>query len=368
MKSTTLSTADKLTLGAGIVVIGLFAWLFADDWSQTELLLSHNLFDTFAKASTSATEAKSSGTALLRFGIACGFAAFGTIAAYRVSKQLLLIVFLQLLALNLVLHTILTASGVTLAMPIALTLGSALGIGFGCLERRKKDLSHQVHANATTLETLSEELAASKLQLIKDDEIERRVLAGDLHDQVLNDLKLLREKTNKLSAESIDADKKEMDELIVRSMQQIRDVMDSLSPAVLQHLGIVDAIEDCIRNGSERGGYKVRFRCNIDHKEFEPLGQIEQSLLYRLVQESVTNICKHANASTVKCVITADGGKIQISINDDGKGIEKLSEFQQSRGMRYMQQRASIIGADVRWVSGDDGKGTKVEITITKPK
>ncbi len=316
-----------------------------------------------------------------------GFATCGTIAAYQMGRSLRLILFGQLLALNLVLHCILTVSGESLAMPLSLLIASTVGITFGSLMKKMKELRQQSIAKDTAIENLSGELTDSRLQLIKDDETERRVLAGDLHDQVLNDLKLLRERLNNLS--TLDTQKASSDEggqnigerkltlesevheielLIVKSMQEIREVMDSLSPAVLQHLGFVDALEDCVRNGAERGKYKVRFRCNIDHNQFDSFNQTELTLLYRLVQESITNICKHAHASVVKCLITADGDNINISVIDDGKGMDQSNTSGQSRGLQYMRQRASIIRATVNWLPGQDQKGTTVSITIRKPE
>jgi len=275
--------------------------------------------------------------------------------------------------------------GDPLCMPMSLLLASTLGIAYGHLIKQVKDTRQQLLAKDTAIENLDSELSASNLQLIKDDETERRVLAGDLHDQVLNDLKLLRERLHnvyKMQSETatgadkevpstdknlaLESEVKEIESLIVRSMQQIREVMDSLSPAVLQHLGFVDAIEDCVRNGSERANYKVRFRCSIDHSVFDSFNQIELTLLYRLVQESINNICKHAEASVVKCTITADGDSVTISIGDDGKGMDLSNTSPQSRGLQYMRQRASIIGATVNWLPGEDNKGTIVN--IRKPK
>lgn len=362
--------SDTLTLASGIFLSTVIAWLFSEKFAGFERALSYNLF-SHGNVLSQTSDAVSFGSALMRIGIACGFATAATIAAYRVSPKLRLIVFIQLLALNLVLHlvqrTIFPQSPDQLTMPVSLAIASGSGLYFGLLSKQYKDTRLQLHAKDSALEAIHQELFESKLQLIKDDEIERRVLAADLHDQVLNDLKLLRQKASDLDSGEI-GKPKEMDELIVRSMIQIREVMDSLSPAVLKHLGFVDAIEDCVRSGSDRGSYKVRFRCGIEHSEFDVFNETELTLLYRLVQESVTNICKHAKANTVKCLITADGGNLKISVIDDGKGMDISARETQSRGLKYMQQRASLIKASVVWLPGDDGKGTKVDITIAKPK
>jgi len=361
---------DTLTLASGILASSVIAWLFSEKFIWLEQALSHNLFGQPGPSAIAAPE-PSLGAALMRIGIICGFAASATVVAYKVSQKLRWIVFIQFVALNMVLHlvqkTLFPNSTDQLAMPLSLAIASGVGLIYGAFIKRTKDIRLQLKAKDSALDTIRQELLESKIQLVKDDEIERRVLAADLHDQVLNDLKMLREKASALT--SIEDDKqKEMDELIVTSMNQIREVMDSLSPAVLKHLGFVDAIEDCIRSGAERAGYKVRFRSSVDPGEFEVFNEIETTLLYRLVQESVTNICKHSQATTVKCLVTADGGILKISIIDDGVGIDASARSTQSRGLRYMQQRASLINAQVLWLTGDGDKGTRVDITITKPK
>lgn len=390
------AAADTLELSTGIVVIAVLGWLFSLQFSNCEQMVSHAVFDGIfnsqdrvdSASSVASMTDRSLGSVLMRFGITAGFATCGTIAAYQLSQSLRWVLFGQLLALNLVLHCILLMTGESLAMPISLLISSTVGIAYGFLMKRAKDTRQKLLAKDIAIETLTSELSDSKLQLIKDDETERRVLAGDLHDQVLNDLKLIRERLSKMSKLQPDSDPaakpeddsetdkqtkrerevQEIEQLIVRSMQQIREVMDSLSPAVLQHLGFVDAIEDCVRNGSERSGYKVRFRCNIVHNEFDCFSQTELTLLYRLVQESINNICKHANASIVRCAITADGDSVTISIADDGKGMDLSKTSAQSRGLQYMRQRASIIAATVNWLPGDENKGTTVVISIRKPE
>lgn len=372
MKESAETSNDGYALTIGIVTISALAWLLAERIAGFEQILSHNLFG-LATASLEEAEFahRTFGTELLRVGIICGFASAGTIVAYKVSNRSRTIVFVQLIALNLVLHLIqhivVTLSDEALSMPISLAVASTCGLIFGCFVKSNKDARNQLAAKDAALETLGRELTVSKLQIVRDDEVERRILAADLHDQVLNDLKLLREKVKTLPGnESTNGKQAEVDSLIERSMLQIREVMDSLSPAVLQHLGFVDALEDCVRSGSERGEYKVRFRCSVDHSEFDSFSETEQTLLYRLVQESVTNICKHSQAKTVKCVITMDGGNLTINIIDDGKGMDHSAAKTQSRGLKYMQQRASLIGATVKWHPGEDNKGTRVEISIRK--
>jgi len=91
---------------------------------------------------------------------------------------------------------------------------------------------------------------------------------------------------------------------------------------------------------------------------------VEQSLLYRLVQESITNICKHAGATVVRGTVEMEGEHLLIKVTDNGRGIDPAKLREDSRGVRYMRQRADLIGATIAWRPGEDGKGTTVEIRI----
>lgn len=95
------------------------------------------------------------------------------------------------------------------------------------------------------------------------------------------------------------------------------------------------------------------------------LSLIEQSLLYRLVQESITNICKHAEAKTVRATLEKEEETtLVVRITDDGKGIDPTKMRADSRGLRYMRLRAELIGATISWMAGENAKGTTVEIRV----
>lgn len=277
------------------------------------------------------------------------------------------IVTLQTVALILIVQTIGLVINYSMNNVLALCVAAISGIIFGLGLRTVRASKLTAEASAHELEALRRELLDSKLQMIKEDEVERRVLAGDLHDQVLNDLKVVKNKI--AEADSLDqSTKKEIDKLIIDSMHQIREVMDSLSPAVLEHLGFAPAIEDCIRVGCQRADLKVRFKSEIDDGLLEFLSPTEQTLIYRLVQESVTNIRKHAQATTVRGRISIDKSNLLIEIADDGVGFDAGDKPSSSRGLQYMRQRASIIGAKVDWTTGETGKGARVTIKMPMPE
>jgi signal transduction histidine kinase len=208
------------------------------------------------------------------------------------------------------------------------------------------------------------ELQETRLQLVKQDETERRTLAADLHDQVLNDLKLVKQRMLHCAEKSDEKERAEVEQLLDQTMDQVRELMDSLCPSVLEHLGLVAAIDDCLRRGAGRANFKTRFKSALTPEQLECLSMVEQSLMFRVAQEAITNVCKHAQASLVKASVQLDEGWLKVIISDDGKGLDPALVNSSSRGLRFMRQRADLIGATIAWHSGDGGKGTVVEIGI----
>lgn len=238
------------------------------------------------------------------------------------------------------------------------------GIGAGCLLRLREDRRREVESHYYELKLKNKELLETRLELLKQDEMERRILAADLHDQVLNDLKQVAQRFDSYVTEPDTDNAERIKTLTNQVMREIREVMDSLSPSVLEHLGLGAAIEDCLRRGSERSGFRTRFKSKVDMSDLECLSMVEQGLLYRLVQESITNICKHAGASTVRATMEMEDDVLLIRIIDDGKGIDPAKARGDSRGLKYMRYRADLIGATIGWKPGENGKGTVVEIRI----
>lgn len=248
--------------------------------------------------------------------------------------------------------------------PLGTAMGLFIGVGVALFARHteKRELSAQAKHYELLLQ--NEELQDARIQIVKQDEVDRRSLAADLHDQVLNDLKAIKQGVNSLSETPNKSELVELDALISRAIDGVREVMDSLSPSVLEHLGLPAAVEDYMRRNSARAGFKVRFRNEISDSDLERLNAVQLSLLYRLAQEAVNNVAKHANASTIKGSAEIVNNHLKLTISDDGKGIDPALIHSDSRGLRFMRQRADLMGATIAWLPGADGKGTQVEILI----
>ncbi len=270
--------------------------------------------------------------------------------------------FVQLYIVSMIAQWLIFSSffvpGHPLSSACTVALGGLLGYGF----RRLKLKDEQLEKQYFELTLRNRELQEARLLLVKQDEVERRMLAADLHDQVLNDLKALKQSIEQFESAPEQSRSAHTKDLLERAMSEVREVMDNLCPSALEHLGLPAAIEDCSRRAAQRAGFKIRFKSDVDDQTLDKLSVVEKSLLYRLAQESITNICKHAEATKVRANLSMEDRYLVISIADDGKGIVLTDQRQESRGLRYMRLRADLIGATVAWRAGEESKGTVVEI------
>lgn len=291
-------------------------------------------------------------------------AAFGAVAtSYALKGLVRAIVLFQICLLLLVVASVLCFFLPISIKPAMLVTSAVLGTLSGWVLKLLEERRRTSEAQFIELKLREQELLESRMTLVKQDETERRLLAADLHDQVLNDLKALKTNIDKFGKTGESELTKEILKGVDSSMVEIRNIMDALSPVVLEHFGLASAAEECLERGGQRGGYMIDFENKAEAKILRGLSQVEQQLLYRLIQESITNTCKHSKAKRVGIFIECESAHLLIRIKDDGEGIppERLAD---SRGLRYMRLRAGLIGAAVSWLSPDPqtGKGTVVEI------
>ena len=280
-----------------------------------------------------------------------------------------LVVFIQLLGVSLLLDWVVWKYLHISLAPVTFVVSIILGLAGGFAIRRWDDGDVRLQSQFYQLKVRNNELRDVRLQMVRQDEVERRMLAADLHDQLLNDMKRLRKKFEAYAKDRTDEQKAEIDQILATTMVEIREVMDSLCPSALEHLGLTAALEDCARKAGEKGGFKARCKSKVEDADVEKLSLVEQSLLYRLVQEALTNVIKHAEAKTVRINTERDGESLLVTVSDDGKGLPEGKANEESRGLRYMRQRADLIGATISFRAGDlvansGNPGTVVEIRV----
>jgi signal transduction histidine kinase len=293
--------------------------------------------------------------------------ALAFLVGYRLSIRLYGIargiVVYQLMLLATVGVVLSLESGLKLTHPIEAIFSICLGSIVGAAQthwQKKKSIDQ---TKDIELKLRNKQLEESRLLLVKNDEMDRRLLAADLHDQILNDLKIAMKHLSEYRNSKDESTADRLTLQLNQTMSDIRELMDNLNPVMLECFGLRAGLEDCAESFARRGGFKVDFVCDVSEEKLNDLQPVEQQLLYRLVQESLTNIYKHALAKNVSLKVSEDNQLLTIQVTDDGIGISEKSE-KTSRGLKYMHLRAGLIGASVKWTSPFEGKGTRVEIFL----
>jgi len=238
-----------------------------------------------------------------------------------------------------------------------------IGVSLGLAKNVVQDIEETGQVQQVEAKLRTRELLETRLQMIRQDELERKMLAADLHDQVLNDLKLMK----KSMVESDHATGNELTARLDGAMDSIRQVMESLCPSDLEHIGLIAALEECLNDRAEKGDFIPQFRSSVTEEDILSLTKIDKALIYRIVQESLTNIAKHAQAKRVRLTVQQELSELHIRVIDDGIGMTK-SANEKSRGLQYMKLRADIVNARLCWSGNVDGTGTTFEIRVNLTK
>lgn len=222
------------------------------------------------------------------------------------------------------------------------------------------------------LEKTNDELREMRIRLAHETEAERSRIARDLHDQTLGDLRHLLVLTDQLpSPNAEDAANvqtptpAELRKNIEEIAHEIRQICEDLSPSVLENIGFIPSLEWALSNAvahlpvTEKFNYQ--FISDPDLEERLDLTATERIQLYRIVQEVINNICKHARAKNVSLAVQVENEHdLVIAAKDDGVGMsphvdDKAMSNGTGHGMINIRSRANLIGAQVLWMPDSAG-------------
>jgi signal transduction histidine kinase len=229
----------------------------------------------------------------------------------------------------------------------------------------------EIVANAwLRLKLREKELARQALleSLVKAQEEERRRLACELHDcagQALTTL-LVRLKTlekKKPSSELVHT-LQGMEGIVSQTIETIRSLSYRLRPAALEEFGLSIALETLVRETVQGTGLKVICKCGLRNHHLPE--EIEVTL-YRIAQEALTNILRHASAKEIKLVFKPVPGGVQLCLEDDGIGFNPAhlpgKPGQRHLGLVSMRERAEMLGGTLDVYTAPD-KGTSVQVFL----
>ena len=221
---------------------------------------------------------------------------------------------------------------------------------------------------ASLVEERTGELNELSTHLQRSSERDRAALARDLHDElggILTSAKMDLEWLRVRAASTPEGVHRfeQLSNLIDEAVTIKRNVVENLRPSLLDNLGLAPALEWYITENCSKGGLK----CNLNLAE--ELGFISPDAsiaVFRIVQESVTNVLRHANAKNFTASLHVDEENIHLVLEDDGMGLPTtFNPSKLSHGLSGMRQRARSLGGDVAWSSGS-GKGTTITVSIPR--
>ncbi len=243
-------------------------------------------------------------------------------------------------------------------------------IAFGAYHAAEKPVGgvREIEELRETLDAMARQVRAAQdamqsyiVAMTRGQEDERLRLARELHDDTIQSLIALQQRVE-MAHKALDKDpalatKKitELQDLLVHSLESVRRFIRDLRPTYLEELGLLPALEMLTREAS------AEFR--VDGQE-ERLDGERELALYRIVQEALSNVTKHARAKHVAVRLAFDTDEVTATVEDDGVGFdapESPAAYARAGhfGLMGMQERAQLFGGNV-YVKSERSKGTKV--------
>ncbi|MGI9104374.1 MAG: GAF domain-containing sensor histidine kinase [Terriglobales bacterium] len=207
-------------------------------------------------------------------------------------------------------------------------------------------------------------IADLSAHLLRVQEEERKRISRELHDETGQALMVIRLYLGMLESSAGARARSKIREtlsVVDRTIEGIRRIIGRLSPLVLQELGLIAAIRKEAKDLAKNTGVKARVAVSDDVGRLAP---ICEAAIYRVVQEALHNVAKHAQAKAVNIQMGRENGLVRLLIEDDGQGMSKTSGFSgRSFGLAGMRERIVMLGGTVK-VTSAKGKGTRIEVIV----
>jgi signal transduction histidine kinase len=238
-----------------------------------------------------------------------------------------------------------------------------LAVSFGAMADALEAREREARDAQDRLRALSH-----RLQAARDEEAGR--IARELHDelgQVLTGLKMQLSSVRRIfsgtAAPAGDQAMGQMSEQIDRAIDSVRRISSELRPPVLDRLGLAAAIDWLAREFEAKTSLAVLLRVtNVEG----PVDGLVATTVFRIVQEALTNVVRHAGATEVTVDLVGREDRLALTIHDDGRGIEPaVAEGPHALGILGMRERVRLVGGSWR-MRGEPGKGITIEVEVPR--
>jgi PAS domain S-box-containing protein len=221
----------------------------------------------------------------------------------------------------------------------------------------RKQAEHQLNEYSKNLQALSQ-----KLRNVQ--ESERRSLARELHDELGQALSVARLKVlsvQRLADRDLQRPLAESAELIATAIEQVRSLSLNLRPSVLDDFGLGSALDWFLGRQAEVSGISVHLDCRLLQ---ERLPEEIETAAFRIIQEAVTNVIRHANAKEISVTVKQDGEAVSLTVQDDGEGFDRALARERaargaSLGLLNMAERTKLLGGRFE-IDSELGTGTAI--------
>jgi two-component system sensor histidine kinase UhpB len=211
------------------------------------------------------------------------------------------------------------------------------------------------------LDRLEAERRESAGQALRVQESERTRVARELHDEVGQTLTAMMLQIESLASKIPDNLRDELDELRETTRlgaTDVRRIAVRLRPEALEELGLQSALSALATSFGEHAGLRIDRRL----ERIATLNEEQELVVYRVAQEALTNVARHARASNVELMLAAEERGVILLVRDDGRGLTR-DALASATGIRGMRERAMLIGAHLS-IGAADGGGTEVMLRV----
>jgi two-component system, NarL family, sensor histidine kinase UhpB len=242
------------------------------------------------------------------------------------------------------------------------------------LELRRSDPVEEIDRLASSfhglLERIEEERRRSGQLAMRAQEEERRRLARDLHDEVNQALTAILLRLEALAQETPPeraGEVAELKRLVNQAMEELLNLARQLRPSALDDHGLVAALETQLKRFSARTGIEGRLDTTGDP---DALADVVQTAIYRVAQEALTNVTRHAGATVVEMGVMEQEDGVELRVSDDGRGFDPAvlphaNSLTPGRGLGLigMAERARLVGGELD-VRSAPGGGTTITLRV----
>jgi two-component system, NarL family, sensor histidine kinase UhpB len=230
-------------------------------------------------------------------------------------------------------------------------------------ERGGAEVAQLVAVFNQMLERLETERRVSGQQALRAQESERARVSRSLHDEVGQVLTGVLLQLDSLAGSRDPGQRRAVEETkraVRQALEEVRRIARELRPEMLEHLGLVSALTELSRRFTDQSGIPVERRFA---DRLPPLSDEAELAVYRVAQESLTNVARHADASRVELGLEPGANSVVLRVVDDGRGIAEARALNGNGGLRGMRERALLVSGALAVKPARDG-GVEVRLEV----